>query len=201
MPSRRSRLRIRSGWSLPWRWTENPASLGATLPRGGAFGLMAATQCRKCSRVPFFDRARGAGALVAVEAAETGETLPVLCCQACGGRRKFLLQRGITFQARAQHSAVSRRSSFHRIFCSAPRSFESPWLASRRGVVRRHRPDRTTTQQVAAEPEILRHFVSAGTGGGVWPGPAIVEIVPIVERCALPPLHMAARRGPDLSVR
>lgn len=151
--------------------------------------------------MPLFDRTRGPAPLVAGEGAETGETVPVLRRQSRSGRSKFLLQRSIIVQMRAQHPTVPWRSRFQWIFGSDPRSFESPWLPSRRDVAQRHRPDRTTTQQVAVEAVILRHFGSAGTGGGAWPGPAIVEIAPIVERCALPPPQMVARHEPDPVVR
>jgi hypothetical protein len=42
--------------------------------------------------VPFFDRSGGGGPLVAVEAAEAGETVPVLRRHFRSGRGKFLIQ-------------------------------------------------------------------------------------------------------------
>jgi hypothetical protein len=80
-----------------------------------------------------------------------------------------------------------------RIFRSVTCSLETARVRFCRIVGRCHRPGSTATQGVAVEPIIFRHFDSAGTEGGVWPGPAIVEMIPIVERDALPPRRGLAR--------
>lgn len=156
------------------------------MPSSCSFDLMVASQRRKCRRVPFFDRSKGSAPLVAAEAPETSETVLVLRRESCSGGGKFLLQPRIAVQVRARHPTASWRSIFQRICGFDPCSLRSARVRSRRAIARR-RPDKAAAQEAAVEPALIRHFDSAGTGGGAGPGPAIVEIVPIVERDALPP--------------